>query len=349
MTSIEEQDIARAAGYPLRWEKLYGKTVLITGAAGFIGSFIIRTLSAHMRAKQERIRILAIVRDVKRAKELFDGNEFLTYIAGDVVFPFAYEGNVDYVIHCASNAAPDQYMSDPVGTMKTNFYGTLNSLDCAKKCGAQKYLYVSTIEVYGNVGKSAAMTEEDFGYISSTNVRSCYPESKKCCENLTLCYGKQNKLNVTIGRLSYIYGAGMRTTDSKVCAVFAREVAENRDPVLKSSGQQRRSYTYVSDAVTGLLTLLLEGEDGQAYNVASSDSIISIAGMADMYCALFPEKNVKVRYKIPADSDKAAFSFIADAVMDTSKITKLGWKAAVPLEEGLAYAVRQHMELLEKS
>lgn len=349
MTSIEEQDIARAAGYPLRWEKLYGKTVLITGATGFIGSFIIRTLSEHMKAKREKIRILAVVRDIKRAKELFGSNEFIAYIAGDVVLPFAYEGDVDFVIHCASNAAPDQYMNDPVGTMKTNFYGTLNSLDCAKKCGAQKYLYVSTIEVYGNVEKSSVITEDDFGFISSTNIRSCYPESKKCCENLTMCYGKQNGLDVTIGRLSYIYGAGMRTTDSKVCALFAREVAENRDPVLKSSGQQRRSYTYVSDAVTGLLTLLLEGEEGQAYNVASSDSTISIVGMADMYCALFPEKNVKVRYEIPAGNEKVAFSFIADAVMDTCKITKLGWKAAVPLEEGLTYAVRHHMELLEKS
>jgi len=183
------------------------------------------------------------------------------------------------------------------------------------------------------------MGEEDYGYISSTNVRSCYPESKKCCENLAVCYGSQYGIDVTIGRLSYIYGAGMSPEDSKICAEMVRNVADGADIVLKTPGSQRRSYTYISDAVTGLLTVLLKGEPGQSYNIGSPDSAVSIADMARLCCGLFPEKGAQVRFDISCEPEKQAFSFIADAVMDSGKLRRLGWYSAVSLEKGLRRAV----------
>lgn len=346
MTEIVKQDITRIADSPLAWDKLEGKTVLVTGATGFIGSFLIYAFMERVRKFGADIRVIAMVRNEERAKEKF--REFMDldricFLLGDVMDPIEDEHKVDYVIHCASNAAPDKYASDPVGTMQINFFGTSHLLDYARRCGAEKFLYVSTIEVYGRTEKSDLIGEEDFGYISSTNVRSCYPESKKCCENLTICYGKQYGLNVSIGRLSYIYGAGMSRSDAKVCAMFARNVAAGENIVLKSKGEQLRSYTYVSDAITGLLAILLMGKDGEAYNIASSTSRITIADMARKCCALFPQQGSEVRFDLPSDQEKGAFSFIANAVLNSDKLEGLGWRGQVSLEDGLRYAIWDNM------
>lgn len=344
--SIVEQDILRIADSPLSWEKLEGKTVLVTGATGFIGSFIIKSILQRVKSYNADISVVAFVRNADRAKQKFLEYEDLnriTYVEQDMCESIASDVKADFIVHCASNAAPDMYLKDPVGTMRINFIGTDNMLQFAKKCGAQKFLYVSTIEVYGKTSCDE-IGEEDFGYISSSNLRSCYPESKKCCENLTVCFGKQYGLNVSIGRLSYIYGAGMSKTDAKVCALFARKVAAGEDIVLKSEGKQLRSYTYVSDAITGLLTVLLDGADGEAYNIASSKSRITIVDMAKQYCELFPEKKSQVKFDLPTDTEKTAFSFIENAVLDSEKLESLGWCGQVSLQDGLRYSVLDNME-----
>ncbi len=343
---IVANDVLRIASAPLRWEKLQGKAVLVTGATGFIGSFIIKALLERVRAYGDDIRIVAFVRNAGRAREKFSDyadSDRITYVEQDMLEPVKAVVPADYIIHCASNAAPDMYSKDPVGTMRINFIGTDNMLRYAKQCGAEKFLYVSTIEVYGKTTVDE-IGEEDFGYISSSNVRSCYPESKKVCENLTVCFGQQYGLDVSIGRLSYIYGAGMSKQDSKVCALFARKVAAGEDIVLKSEGKQLRSYTYVSDAITGLLTVLLSGEKGESYNIASSESRITIADMAKRTCGLFPGQKSEVRFDLPTQSEKSAFSFIANAVLSSDKLEALGWKPEVSLDDGLKYAVLYNME-----
>lgn len=349
MTSVVKQDIKRIADTKLNWEKLNKKTVMVTGATGFIGSFIINSLMQRVISYGDDIKVIAMVRDEEKAKAKFSDYLNLgkiSFLVGDIIDPIHTDLKSDYIIHCASNAAPDIYASDPVGTMKINFFGTSNVLDYAKECNAKRFLYVSTIEVYGKTKNLDTIGEEDFGFISSSNLRSCYPESKKCCENLTICYGSQYGLDVSIGRLSYIYGAGMSKTDSKVCAFFARNVAIGEDIVLKSTGEQLRSYTYVSDAITGLLTVLIDGENGQAYNIASSTSRITIADMAQKYCELFPEKGSKVIFDLPGDYEKKSFSFIANAVLDSTKLESLGWKGEIDLEQGLKKSVLDNIELL---
>lgn len=342
MNEIVLQDINRIIDYDISWDKFEGKKILVTGATGLIGSYIIFSFLERNKKYNANIHIVAMVRNLEKGKSKFADyveSDKIEYLVGDVTKPIKEDIAVDYVIHCASNAAPDMYAKDPVGTMTTNLFGTYNLLEFAKKNNCRKFLYVSTIEVYGKHDSNKMITEDDFGYISSTNIRSCYPESKKCSENLVYCYGQQYDLPVVIGRLSYIYGAGMSKTDSKVCAMFAREVAAGNDIVLKSDGKQLRSYTYVSDAITGLLTVLLEGNNGESYNIASSASRITIADMAKRCCELFPEKGSRVRFELPKNYENHSFSFIADAVLDPSQLEGLGWNSCVSLDDGLRYAV----------
>lgn len=345
MTGVQNSDLNRVSAYRLDWDRFDGAVVLVTGATGFIGSFVVRAILLNAKVNQRETKVLALVRNAERARALLGPEEKrIVFLEGDVTVPIRYQGHIDYVIHCASNAAPDRYMNDPTGTMKINFCGTLNSLECARACGAKRYLYVSTIEVFGRTEGGSLLEEDSFGYIPSASIRSCYPESKKCCETLAVCFGKQYSMDVVIGRLSYIYGAGMSRTDTKVCALFARAAANGQDIVLKSRAGQKRSYTYISDAVTGLLTVLLRGEAGKAYNIASPESVVTIAEMAEMHCRLFPEKEIQVRFELPKEEEKQAFSYMGDAVMDPRKLMALGWRPEVALEQGIALAVRHEME-----
>lgn len=332
----DSENIARSSF--ISWDRLSGKTVFITGATGFVGSCIIRGIMYRNMHMNAGIKIAAMVRNRQRAERMFAEyleTGLIDFAVGDVCSEVRYDGNADFVIHCASNAAPKEYAEDPVGTMKTNFYGTLGLLEFAKSKNAEKFLYVSTIEVYGNTDKDGEITEDGYGYIDAVNPRSCYPISKKACETAAVCFGAQYGMPVSIGRLSYIFGAGMKKNDSKVVAILARAAAAGEDMVLKSKGEQKRSYTYISDAVTGLLTILLEGENGQAYNIASSLCITTIAGMGRTLEELYSDKGVKLKFDLPSEDEKKKFSPIRDAVLSNKKLRSLGWAEKTDLKDGL--------------
>ena len=337
-TVIKEDARNIAKSGSVDWDRLIGKTVLITGATGFIGSCMIRGLMYRNLHMDSRIRIVAMVRNRQRAEAMFSDyleTGLLDFAVGDVCEPVVYEKPVDFVVHCASNAAPKEYAADPVGTMKTNFFGTFELLEFARKKGVQKFLYVSTIEIYGNTDQSGEISEDGYGYIDAVNPRSCYPISKKACETAAVCFGKQYGLPVSIGRLSYIFGAGMKKDDSKVVAILARAAAAGEDLVLKSKGQQRRSYTYISDAITGLLAVLASGADGEAYNIASSLCITTIADMGRTLEEIYYDKGVRLRFDLPTEEEKNKFSPIRDAVLSNQKLKSLGWSEAVDLKAGL--------------
>ncbi|MDD5924462.1 MAG: NAD-dependent epimerase/dehydratase family protein [Clostridia bacterium] len=343
LSLIDSQSIA--------WEKLDGKSVLITGATGFIGSFIIYTLLERTRQNNSKINIVALVRNKEKAIKMFaDYADFdmIDYIEQDVCTPIVYRKPVDYIIHCASNAAPKEYSEYPVETMKTNFYGTLNLLDFAKEKQVSGVLYVSTIEVYGALIGNEKISESDYGIIDASKVRSCYPLSKKACETLCLSYADEYGVPVKIGRLSYIFGPGMKAGDSKIVALFPRCIAEGKDIVLKSKGDQLRSYTYVSDAIAGLLRVLIDGECGEAYNIASKLCITTIADIAKTLVELYPEKKLKVIFDLPSEQEVKGFSLIQNAVLNSEKLEALGWCPKTDLKTGLKNVVEEQLMLISK-
>ena len=336
--SVLQQDVRHVCETNENLKLLEGQTVLITGETGFVGSFLVRVLLEYSHMTGKEIHVIAMVRNKAKAEALFnecEKHELISYLCQDVRDAVSWDGTIDYIIHCASNAGPKEYGADPAGTMTTNFAGTAHLLELAREKNVKKFLYASTIEVYGAAYKDGVIGEHDFGVIDSTNVRSCYPISKKACETLAVAYADQYQVPAVIGRLSYLYGAGMKKDDSKVVAQFARNIAEHKNIVMKSTGEQLRSYTYISDAASALLTVLIKGEAAQAYNIANPESRITIAGMAEQLTKIYPDRNLKVVFDLPTEADLKRFSFIRDAVLDSSKLESLGFQASVPIQNGL--------------
>ncbi|MBE5921435.1 MAG: NAD-dependent epimerase/dehydratase family protein [Lachnospiraceae bacterium] len=350
VTPIIEKDILAMLDATQVIEDLRGSSFLITGATGFIGSYVIHSLMMDAQAHDADTKVYALVRSANRARAMFGDYEAqgrVIFVEQDVCTTLTLTDDVDYIVHCASNAGPKEYSENPVGTMNINFLGTANLLEYAIKHVRKRFLYVSTIEIYGTTYNNPSIRESDYGLIDACNPRSCYPLSKKACETMTISYGKQYQIPVSIGRLSYIYGPGMKSDDSKVAAMFPRQVAAGKDIVMKSRGEQNRSYTYVTDAIAGLFTVLANGENQQAYNIASRIGITTICGMAQRLVELFPEQNAKVVFDLPTESEKQAFSLIADAVLNSEKLEALGWQPITDLDNGLTHTVLDEMDRIK--
>lgn len=312
--------------------KIAHKSILITGASGLIGSYLINYLKYLNKTSNLNITIYAMSRNKKKLTEKFGDDSNIHYVEQDLNEPLKFTHKVDYIIHAASNAHPLAYSKDPVGTMKTNLFGTMNLLEYAKFIGA-KFLYISTGEIYGN-NVDHAFTEEDLGIVDTKLARSCYPESKRAAETLCMAYNSQYDVKVNVARLCYVYGATITDTNSRADAQFLRKALKQEDIVMKSSGAQRRTYCYVADCVSGLLTILLSGTDGEVYNIANPDSIVSVREYAQTLANI---AGVNLIFEIPDEIEKRGYSKPLDSILNSDKLQKLGWKSLYSIEDGLKH------------
>ena len=262
------EDVETIADVDLPWDKLQNKSVLLSGATGLLGSFLVDVL---MQKNQQGLNctIYALGRTQKKAEERFSkwwGDEQLVFLPYDVNKPFVRDdlGTVEYVLHLASNTHPVQYATDPIGTITTNIIGLQNMLDFAVEHHATRFAFTSSNEIYGENRGDVDMFEENYcGYIDSNTLRAGYPESKRCGEALCQAYRVQKNLDVVIPRFTRSYGPTMLLTDTKAISQFIRKGIAGEDIVLKSAGTQNYSYTYMADAILGLLTIMLQGENGE--------------------------------------------------------------------------------------
>lgn len=346
LNKIIDEDIKNIRKDTILFNELRGKKILITGVTGFVGYYILNTLIQDIVANNCSTKIIVVVRNKEKLHQLFKHYlNYLEIINQDIIEQINYDKDVDYIIHCASNAAPKEYYVDPIGTIITNVIGTEQLLKFAKHKNVKKFLYLSTIEVYGQGTSNDKIKENDFGFIDSTIARSCYPLSKKTSENLCISYAEQYGVDVSIGRLSYLFGPGMKKDDSKIVAVLARSIVDNKNLILKSSGEQMRSYCYISDAVKGLLTILVKGHTKEAYNISSSKCITSIKGIAETLLSLYEYKKLLLIYSIPTEEDLRQFSTIKNSILSTEKLEKLGWTTDIDLNTGLKRMVDSLMEM----
>lgn len=340
--NLYTQQLEQLNNQPIDWEKLSDKTILISGATGMIGTCLIDALMLRNEIKKSDIHVIAMSRNESRAKErlgkYWNRTQF-EYISCDINGTIPECGRIDYVIHAASNTHPLQYSEDPVGTIASNIIGTKNLLDYAVSHGAKHFCFVSSVEVYGeNRGDTEKFDESYLGWIDCNTLRAGYPESKRVGETLCNAYNKTYGLEFSIPRLSRVYGPTMLLPDTKAISQFIKKAAASEDIVLKSEGNQKYSYTFVTDAAAGILYTILQGEKGQAYNVADEESDITLKDLAQTLARI---ANTKVIFELPDEKERRGYSTATKAMLNADKLKKLGWNAQVHLIEGLKCTVEE--------
>ncbi|MBR4384475.1 MAG: NAD-dependent epimerase/dehydratase family protein [Selenomonadaceae bacterium] len=332
-------DIAGIANENLPWEKLSNKTLLLTGATGLIGTVLIDAL---MKKNLDglNVTILAAGRNEKKSAERFadyTDNKNFRFVKLDVNAPVEIPEPVDFVIHAASNTHPLQYSTDPVGTMTANILGTHNLLEFCRVKNVSRFVFVSSVEIYGKALRPEDLFDEKYcGYIDCNTLRAGYPESKRAGEALCQAYISRHNVDVVIPRLSRVYGATMRLDDSKAMSEFIMNGVRGEEIVLKSEGIPRFSYCTATDAARGILFCLLNGKCGEAYNVADSSEILSLREIAEYISGL---NGKKVIFELPDETQRKGFSTAANAIMTNDKLRGLGWSPKDDTRSGVKKTV----------
>ena len=328
--SVLEEDLKYIANYSLPYEEMKETTVLVTGATGLIGVSIVRALVAI-----GDIKVIAHVRNREKAEEIYGAllQKNVELYVDDITKEINVSEDIDYIFHCASITTSKTMIEKPVETICTSVEGTKNILELAKNKKSKSVIYVSSMEMYGAFNNlNHDVTEKDLGYVDNLKIRSNYPESKRLCENMCIAYMSEYNIPVKIARLAQTFGAGILPGENRVFAQFAKSAIKGEDIVLHTKGMSEGNYCYTRDCITGLLTILLKGKNGEAYNVSNPESHITIADMAYMVADKIAEGTKQVVFDIPSENK---FGYAADTKMklNSSKLQALGWKPEIGLEE----------------
>lgn len=331
-------DITCVSSVRLPWENINNKSIMLSGATGLIGSFLIDVVMNKNINDNHNCMIYALGRSEEKFKNRFSkyiDNPLLKFRQYDIKQQLHFNelGTVDYVLHLASNTHPMLYSTDPIGTITTNIIGVQNMLDFAVEHNATRFAFASSNEMYGENRGDVELFDEDYcGYINCNTLRAGYPESKRCGEALCQAYRSQKGLDVVIPRITRTYGPTMLMSDTKAISQFIKKSIAGEDIVLKSAGTQYYSYTYVADAVSGLLYVLLCGENGEAYNIADESGDIMLKDLADI---IAKASGKKVVYEIPDEVEAAGYSKATKARLNGNKLKALGWKPKYDIKTGI--------------
>ena len=337
MNTVLQEDFEQILHSNINFDQFKNSRFLITGATGLIGSLLIKYLLYCDRICHLDLHIYALVRNEKKAKNVFEEeiqNPHLTLVKADLLEDdCAFSFHVDHIIHTAAVTASKQMVEQPIETIFTSIEGLKKILDYAVNTQSQSVVYLSSMEVYGQMKRDGKVSEEQLGYVDLSNARSSYPESKRMCECICTAYAKERQLNVKSIRLAQTFGAGISRQENRVFAQFTRSAMRNEDIILHTKGQSEGNYVYTSDAITAIFTVLTKGARGEIYNVNNENSHLTIAQMAELVAQVLGNGQIKVIYDIPEDASVYGFAPDTKLHLDASKIMTLGWKPKVELEE----------------
>lgn len=308
--------------------------VLVTGGAGFLGSFICERL---LDSGHEVLCVDNFYTGAKRNIAHLLRNPYFELLRHDITFPLYVE--VDEVYNLACPASPIHYQNDPVQTTKVNVHGSINMLGLAKRVGA-KILQASTSEVYGDPAVHP-QPESYWGNVNSTGLRSCYDEGKRCAETLFFDYHRKHRLKIKVARIFNTYGPRMHPNDGRVISNFIMQALRNKPITVYGDGTQTRSFCYVDDMVEGLLKLMDSAEDVTGpVNLGNPDEF-TILELAQKVIGLSSSSSGITFKPLPSDDPRMRRPDIGMAR------EKLGWSPRTPLEQGLEKTISYFEDLLK--
>lgn len=334
----------------IKWDGFKNSTILITGATGFIGTQLVLSIAKASMDFNLNTKLILLVRNKQKAKQLFL-HEILfnkiKIIEQDINKKLKYNSQVDYIIHTASNTDSNSFVKTPVETINTIITGTRNILEFAKNKNVKSLVYLSSMEVYGIVNSDTPLEETDYRCLDLLNERNSYPQAKRLAENLCYSYFKEYNVPVKIARLSQIIGANIPYDDSRVFVQFAKRAVEGKDIILHTDGLTVRNYCYITDCITGILTILQNGMSGESYNVTNKSIALSIKEMAEKISEY--GENIKIKYDLKIDNK---YLPKIKLLLNTDKLEKLNWQPEINTDKifsklinGLLYQKYQNLIL----
>ena len=337
-------DVARVVPHIQNIETLYGKKILITGGTGLICSGIVDVLFYLNKEKNADIKIILAGRSEERTAQRFyemkNGEDFV-FCPYDATKVSDISLDVDFIIHGASNANPAAYVAQPVETMEANFIGLNNLLKLCVNSKAERLLYLSSSEVYGQKDNMEPFFETDYGFLDILNERASYPSSKRAAETLCVAYGLEFGLDTVIVRPGHIYGPAVIKSDNRATAQFTRNAVNHEDIVMKSAGSQLRSYCYFLDSASAILAVLINGEKANAYNISNPNSIITISEIAKW---IAKAAGTNLTFENPDDLEAKGYNLMSNSSLDSKKLESLGWAAEFSPEEGAQGCVKYYSD-----
>lgn len=272
---------------------LSGKTILISGGAGFLGKYflgVFKHLNHHVLAKP--CRVISVDNYITGERdESVEGNfdKNILNVWADVTQPLPVREDIDYIIHAAGLASPVYYMKYPLETIESAVTGIKNLLELGRKNNLKGFLFFSSSEIYGDPDSKAVPTPESYyGHVSSVGPRACYDESKRLGETIATIYQQKHGIPVKIVRPFNVFGPGMKHNDRRVIPMFAYQALNGQVIPVHGHGNQTRTFCYISDAMVGFLKTLLIGQSGEAYNIGNQDNEISMLNLAGVFSELVP-------------------------------------------------------------
>lgn len=315
----------------IEFNSLKDKTILITGATGMLAVYLVYFLNYLNIIENLNIKIIGLVRNQEKAIKIFEGIE-IELLIQDIQDEIKYEHKIDYIFHMASSANPKTILENPIDIIKANIIGTFNVFELARNKSA-KVFFTSTREVYGKLDESIKFIQEsDMGVVDCLEKRACYPESKRIAETICNSYFYQYGVKYNIIRIAHVYGPGMNIDgDGRIMSDIIENVSKNKNIILKSDGTALRAFCYITDAIRGLLLILIKGKDNEVYNLSNEKEEISIKDLAQKAINI-SRKELKIEYQI---NNSGAYTSYKRIGLDNRKLEELGWNIRISLDKGL--------------
>ena len=340
LSSVYEDDFMSVLKSIPEFEKMFGKSYFITGASGLIGSALVDFFSVLNNKCHADIRMLLGSRNKKTLERRFGdllNMDGIDTVDMDPMSPILTDKKPDYIIHAASPANPTWYAEKPVETMQSVFWGLNNVLEFARNKKVHRTLFISSSEVYGQKASDTPYNNNEYGFLDILNPRACYPSAKRAGETLCASYYQEYLVDSVIARPGHVYGPYVTDSDSRASSAFVREVVAGNDIVMKTAGLQKRSYCYICDCVSALMTVLLHGRSLAGYNISNPDSVCTIRDMAECI-AHYGDK--KVNYTKATELEKRGYNLMENSSLNSDDLQELGWRGMFDLNTGVCHTIQ---------